>query len=87
MIHASLNSDKAAMKEFGFGELSKGCIVGKARLVGVKKYLSEEEFDKDSELHLASSKWGKYGFILEEVERVKDIPCKGKLGFWEFSKA
>jgi len=73
-IHASLSCDKEAMREFGFSELPRGCIVGKARLVDVKKYLSEGEFDRDSELHLASSEWGQYGFVLEGVERVREVP-------------
>lgn len=86
LIHASKIPDKKAMKEFGFDNLPFGCIVGKAKLVEVKKYSNEEEHRKDKNLHLASSFWGNYGFILENVERVKEIPCKGNLGFWEFKQ-
>ena len=39
---------------------------------------------KDKELHLADSSFGNYGFILENAERIKEIPAKGALGFWEF---
>ena len=84
-IHASKNPDSNAMKEFGFDELPCGVIVGKAKLIDVKKYLSEREHLKDKNLHLASSEWGNYGFILENVWRVKEIQAKGKLNFWEFN--
>lgn len=85
-IHASKIPDEKAMKDFGFSGLPCGCIVGKAMLVDVKKYENEEEHNKDKDLHLASSFWGNYGFILETVERIKEIPCKGSLGFWEFKQ-
>jgi hypothetical protein len=65
--------------------LPLGCIVGKAKLVDVKKYENEIEHQKDKKLHLASSFWGDYGFILEDIKRIKNIPCKGKLGFWDFN--
>ena len=83
LIHASKNTDKKAMEKFGFGKLPLGCIVGRATLVEVKKYNNEKEIRKDKNLHLASSSWGSYGFILENVKRVKEIPCRGKLSFWK----
>lgn len=86
LIHASKIPDEAAMKKFGFNELPLGKIVGKAELVNVKKYLDSNEHKKDRKLHLASENYGNYGFILKNVERVKEIPCNGALGFWEFSK-
>ncbi len=84
LIHAPKSPDKEAMKKFGFSNLPLGFIVGKAELVGVKKYENEAEHLKDRELHLASSYWRNYGFILDKPERVKNIPAKGKLGFWKF---
>jgi predicted transcriptional regulator len=84
LIHASKRPDMEAVARFGFRELPCGFIVGKAKLVDVKKYANKEEHDKDKELHLASSHWGDYGFILEEPERIEKIPANGKLGFWEF---
>jgi predicted transcriptional regulator len=84
LIHASKNPDKDSMKKFGFESLPSGAIVGKAKLVDVKHYLSKEEHDKDKSLHLASSEWGSYGFILENPERINPIPAKGKLNFWDF---
>ncbi len=73
------------MKEFGFDKLPVGVIVGEAKLVGVKKYEDDLEHKRDKDKHLANSLWGKYGFILENVKRIKLIEAKGKLGFWEFS--
>lgn len=87
LIHSPKNPDKEAMKKFGFKELPCGFIVGKAKLTEVKKYKNEEEHKKDKELHLASSRWGKYGFIIENPERIEKIAAKGKLGFWEYKKS
>jgi hypothetical protein len=84
LIHASKNPDVKSMEKFGFKYLPLGVIVGKATLVNVKKYNTEEEHKKDSSLHLASSFWGNYGFVLENPERIKEISCKGKLHFWDF---
>ncbi|MFH1210838.1 MAG: ASCH domain-containing protein [archaeon] len=84
LIHASRKPDSEAMKRFGFEELPCGFIVGKAKLVGVKRYSNEEEHNKDKDLHLAASNWGDYGFIIEKPERMEKIPAKGKLGFWDF---
>lgn len=86
LIHASKIPDEVSMKEFGFNTLPAGCIVGKAELVDVKHYTNTKELMKDKKLHIASSAWGKYGFVLENVQRVKEIPCKGSLNFWEFKK-
>lgn len=83
LIHASKTPDKKAMEKFGFKELPLGCIIGKATLIDVKKYNDESEHNKDKDLHLASLYWGNYGFILKDVKRIKEIPCNGKLGFWE----
>lgn len=84
LIHASKKPDMLAMKKFGFSELPYGCIVGKAELIDVRKYNNEKEHLKDKELHLASSYWGNYGFVLINPRRLDEIPINGKLGFWEF---
>ena len=86
LIHASKIPDLEAMEKFGFKDLPCGFIVGKIKLVDVKKYKTEYEHKKDKNLHLASSIWGNYGFILKNPERIKPIPCKGSLGFWEFKE-
>ena len=85
LVHASLNPDKGAMKRFGFVSLPCGFILGKATLLDVKHYLTEEEHRVDEDVHLADSAWGNYGFVLTNPLRFdKMIPAKGKLGFWEF---
>ena len=84
LIHSSKNPDNDAMKKFGFANLPCGFIVGKANLLDVKEYKDNLDFEKDKDLHLATLEWGKYGFILENVERMENIPAKGKLNFWEF---
>lgn len=83
LIHASKIPDKNAMKKFEFNNLPCGFIIGKARLVDVKKYDKGKEHNKDKTKHLADSAWGNYGFILKDAKRLKLIPAKGKLGFWE----
>src|SRR3989338_4706349 len=85
LIHASAKPDSEAMKRFGFDSLHCGVIVGKAKLIDVKKYNSVEEHGLDKELHLADNSLGNYGFVLTDVSRLdKLIPAKGKLGFWDF---
>ncbi len=85
LIHASKNPDKESMERFGLKNLPLGMIVGKAELVNIKKYENKEEHDNDKNLHLASDVWGDYGFILENPIRIKPIPCKGQLNFFEVS--
>jgi len=86
LIHSSKTPDIKSMKRFGFETLPCGFILGMARLVDVKKYKNEKEFSLDKNKHLATSKWGKYGFILSGVKRVKPLEAKGSLNFWEFKK-
>ena len=85
LIHASKNPDINAMKRFGFSGLPTGCIIGKATLIDVKKYTNNKEHQKDKDLHLASSDWGNYGFLLQKPTRLKQIKINGKLGFWNFN--
>ncbi len=84
LIHSSKIPDSKSMKKFGFDNLLCGAIVGKAELVDVKKYSNSKELNKDKNKHLATKKWGKYGFILKNVRRIKPISAKGKLNFWEY---
>ena len=86
LIHSSKIPDRNAMKIFGFKDLPCGFIVGKAKLIDVKKYKNKKEHNEDKKLHLASNEWGNFGFILEEVKRIKLIPAKGKLNFWNFNR-
>jgi len=85
LIHASKIPDRKSMEKFGFKDLPCGCLVGKANLVDVKKYESQEEHQKDRNLHLADDFWGNYGFVLKDVKRIKPIPARGSLNFWNFN--
>ena len=85
LIHSSKIPDKLAMKKFGFEKLDCGFIIGQAELVNVKKYEDSSDFFRDEDLHLATLEFGNYGFILDNVKRIKPIPTKGSLGFWEFN--
>ncbi|MBI4021038.1 MAG: ASCH domain-containing protein [Candidatus Aenigmarchaeota archaeon] len=83
LIHASRAPDRKAMERFGFSALPCGAILGKARLVAVKKYVSEQDHRADHSRHLATSAWGTYGFVLEDVQRIEPLDARGRLGFWE----
>ncbi|MCR4284697.1 MAG: ASCH domain-containing protein [archaeon] len=84
LIHSSRVSDKKAMKKFGFDILPVGKILGIANLVDVREYKNDIEHEKDKKKHLADTSWGNFGFVLEDVTRIKPLDAKGMLGFWEF---
>ena len=84
LIHASKNPDWKSMEKFGFANLPTGSILGKARLIDVKKYADDEAFLKDSKFHLADRSLGGFGFILADAERIEPVPAKGNLNFWNF---
>jgi len=85
LIHASKIPDKKAMRRFGFVDLPLGVIVGKAKLLEVKCYRNKKEHERDKDKHLADFAWGNFGFVLGNVERIKPVEAKGKLGFWEYN--
>ena len=85
LIHSSGNVDGEAMKRHKLFNLQRQAIIGKANLKDVKEYKDEKDFLKDKDKHLNSimGKW-KFGFILENPQRITPIKIKGKLGFWDF---
>ncbi|MEK6890851.1 MAG: ASCH domain-containing protein [Nanoarchaeota archaeon] len=83
LIHASKISDAEAMRKFNFNTLPLGGIVGKANLLDVKLYKNYLEHGKDKDLHLASSSWGNFGFLLENPIRLNFKPLKGQLNFFD----
>ena len=83
LIHAPKSPDFDAMKRFNFSSLPLGGIVGKANLIDVKLYKSELEHNMDRNLHLASSDWGKFGFIIKNPVRLNFEPLKGQLNFFD----
>ncbi len=85
LVHASKTPDKISMKSFGFSDLPLGKIVGSAVLVDVKEYKDDKEHALDKTKHLANSSWGKFGFMLENPQRIDGPHVNGKLNFWDFS--
>ena len=81
-IHASKSYDKDYCEELGIKNPNTGVIIGKAELVDVKEYKNEDEFRKDFDKHFAK-KFVKYGFLLKNIKRIKPIPYKGQLNFFE----
>lgn len=80
------------LRQFGFSDLATGVIIGRAFLKDVKPYQSDEEFYRDSPLHLATKEiirlegWKlkrKYGYIITDVDRMKPIPYRGMPGFFK----
>ena len=84
LIHASKIPDEQSMKKFEFENLPCGFILGKANLIDVKHYKDDEDFNKDENLHLANSSWGKFGFVLKDAKRINPILARGQLNFWDF---
>lgn len=87
LIHASKKPDIKAMKMFNFcrEKLLYGYLLGYAKLSDVVIYNSEKEFIKDRDKHLSlyeERKYPVYGFVLEDIHRIKPIKYKGKLGFF-----
>ncbi len=85
LIHASKNVDREKMRELGWEkELPLGKVVGSAFLKEVVVYDSEEKFLRDYNRHLSKNFCNPtYGFVLENVRRIKPFSIKGKLGFFE----
>jgi hypothetical protein len=89
LIHASKNIDNEACERLDIDnyKLIKGAIIGSASLYNVKKYKSQEEFNKDKQKHFSIiSKYFdgyKYGFLVKDARMFKkSIPYSGKLGFF-----
>ncbi len=88
LVHASSVPDDKNMTRFGFQNLPLGCVVGEAKLLDIKKYPEDGNFEEDKEKHLAHSAndWGRFGFLLKNAKRVEPIAAKGSLNFWEYKK-
>lgn len=84
-IHASKNVDFEYCKKMGFNNLLTGVLIGTADLVDVKEYKNQKEFDSDYDKHFAKN-LVRYGFILKNVKRIKPVPAKGQLNFWNYNE-
>ena len=93
-IHAGLGVDKEAMKRFAYLNLDypKGQIIAKCKMtdcVLIDDKMKEILKEKDPIIYkgaIENNNKQDYGFHLEEIEKIKSIPAKGKLSFWEYKK-
>lgn len=92
LIHAGKGIDKKAMdryKHLNF-DYPSGCIIARATIVDcvyiddcLRKKLSQE----NSLIYYGISTkqdWDGYGFQLENIQKIKPIPIKGKLSLWDY---
>lgn len=87
LVHAAKSTFPNEYEKFGFAprSLQTGGIIGKADLIDVKHYESEDVWKSDQHLHLAGLDFieSTYGFILENaVKFERPIACKGQLNFF-----
>ena len=82
-IHASKTINLKAAKKLKVKNFVTGALIGKARLVDVKKYKNSKDFQKDNKKHLALAKYKPYGYILKNAKRIKPIKYKGALNFFD----
>ena len=89
LIHAPRQDQRGGLPETGRPECVRpvtGAIVGRATLVGVRKYGSAAEVRQDYPLHLAGPGFEtrRYGFVLDNPVRFRaPVPWKGRLGLFE----
>ena len=92
-IHAGLGVDKEGMKRFEYLHLDypQGQIIAKCKMtdcVLMDEKQKELLKEKDPIVYQGAieSQSKEYGFHLEEIEKIKPIPAKGKLSFWEYEE-
>ncbi len=90
-IHAGKSIDQEAMNRVKDLNLSypTGCIIGKVKIVDcvkVEEKLRKELLKENEKVYynLKTPKEKRYGFKLEEFKKIRPIPAKGKLSFWEY---
>ena len=92
LIHAGLSVDKEALNRFKHLNLEypKGCIIAKVTLTN-SIYVDNEFIKKVGQTNplvykniINNYDWKGYAFQLENVKKIKSIPIKGKLGFWNY---
>lgn len=93
-IHASKKEfNKKSVKNQLLGELIKdmdmnpGYIICRAKLVD-SVYMDQEFIDRikknKNEYVCGDYQIGRYGWILEDIQRIEKIPAKGKLNIWNY---
>lgn len=92
LIHAGKGIDKKAMEKFKHLNLEYpiGCIIAKAKITDCiyidsekRKMLNEKNSLVYSNI-IKNTEWNGYGFKLENIEKIKSIPVKGKLSLWDY---
>ncbi len=92
LIHTSLNIEKNMLDRFKDYDIKyqPGCIIGEATLTDCilvdskfKEYLNE----LDPIVYAKSNHVEKYAWKLENIKKYdKSVPCKGKLGLWNYEE-
>ena len=92
LIHAGKKKKKKAMKKYEMYNLEypTGCIIAKANLtdcIKIDENAREMLKKKKSPIYdnvINSTEWDGYGFKMENVEKIENIPVNGKLSLWEY---
>jgi hypothetical protein len=90
-IHAGKGIDKEAITRINKNiSYPAGYIIVKATLTDcilVDDKLKQELLQKDEKVYhnLLKSNKTLYAFHLENIKKIKPIPAKGKLSFWEYN--
>ena len=92
LIHAGKGIDKKAIKKFEYLNLDypSGCIIAKAKIVDcvyVDQDLRKVLKEKDEKVYsgvIKDNSWERYGFKIENVEKIEPIPINGQLGLWNY---
>ena len=92
LIHAGKGIDKKAMKKYEMYNLEYpiGCIIAKANLtdcIKIDENAREMLKKKKSPVYdnvINNTDWDGYGFKMENVEKIENIPVNGKLSLWEY---
>ena len=90
LVHAPLKIREDDCRRLGVEGPVTGAIVGRVRLVDVKRYADAAEVRADAALHLAGSGFeaSRYGFVLEEPVRFRTpVPWRGYPGIFEVNVA
>lgn len=93
LIHAGKSTDKEAMERFKKYNLEYplGVIIAKAKItdcIKVNEELLKTMQAKNYEVYKRMNGYVQrgYGFKIEDVKEIENIPASGKLSLWEYEK-
>ena len=88
LIHAGMSNENISKFDIYNLEYSKGEIIGEAELVDcilVTEEFNNELLKKNSLVYGKTNHTSTYAWKLENIKKYdKKIPCKGKLGLWNY---